>query len=354
MSRISESKRSASRDPDEVIRVQPDPDLHDFAAISACSAAAVGVPVIPLRPGTKAPLYTTGDGHLSGAIVDAERVLDETAEILQERGQRPGWGIVTGDRIAVLDLDGQQAEAWLERFGREHSDVMKWAAATVCVRTGRGVHLYGSLSHDVTVRNSAGKLADNVDVRGLGGYVVAPGSLHPSGVRYALDTDVAANAAAAADDPGALSGIFHDMRGSDGTFAVAEVAALTIPDELLDLMRAHEIEAVDTGSATSPQAAVSDDTEHAQRRLDGLVRAVRDAPRGQGNARLNWAAAKAAAHRLERSRSEPKLVDAYLSRPTTERPDERRREARATIASGWQWGSEHPEEAVRAGECRRE
>jgi hypothetical protein len=34
------------------------------------------------------------------------------------------------------------------------------------------------------LRNSAGKLGDNLDTRGEGGYVVAPGSNHASGNEY--------------------------------------------------------------------------------------------------------------------------------------------------------------------------
>jgi hypothetical protein len=50
---------------------------------------------------------------------------------------------------------------------------------TPIVETGRGSHLYFALPPDVVVRNSVGKLAPNVDIRGEGGQVVFVGSLHP-------------------------------------------------------------------------------------------------------------------------------------------------------------------------------
>lgn len=87
-------------------------------------------------------------------------------------------GIITGapSRMFVLDLDGPEAEQEAERNG--------WIKPTYGVVTSRGKHLYYQLPDDFEVPNSAGKLADHVDVRGEGGYVVGAGSVHPEGHRY--------------------------------------------------------------------------------------------------------------------------------------------------------------------------
>jgi len=323
----------------------PIPELHGSAAVSACSAACAGVPVIPLRPGTKMPLYPTGEKHLEGALRSGAQVLDLTAERLEMYGARPSWGIVTGERLAVLDLDGGPAAAWLDDIVRQHPEVAHWRDATVQVRTARGVHLYGAVPAGVTITGSSGKLAPLLDVRGVGAFVVAPGSRHPSGTWYELDTDAELNAAAAAVDPDALRALFHDMRGEGDTFTVAEVAALTLPLPLLALLR----DPPEDGPPT-PTAEVSDtrsiSTEEARRRFDGVVRKVQEADAGQGNATLAWAAGISAALGVDRAEAERELVGAIMTRRHAEDPRTREQEARRTIGSGWNWGRANPQSAL--------
>lgn len=91
-----------------------------------------------------------------------------------------------------------------------------------------------------------------------------------------------------------------------------------------------------------------------RRRLDGLARAVTDAPAGDGNSTLNWAAGKAAGIVItmpgapEAAEVRAALVAAYLARPNRDRKTEtaRRSEAEATAASGWKWGGTHPGRAL--------
>jgi hypothetical protein len=54
------------------------------------------------------------------------------------------------------------------------------------VRTGRGRHLYFWTSEPMSDKNHLLRAAGitEVDLRGLGGYVLAPGSLHASGAVY--------------------------------------------------------------------------------------------------------------------------------------------------------------------------
>jgi hypothetical protein len=104
--------------------------------------------------------------------------------------QQPHYniGVATGlvSRIFVLDIDGIDAEAELKKLETKHGML----PATVEAITGKGRHLYFRMP-DCALRNSAGKLARGIDVRGTGGYVLVPPSLHPSGRRYAWSVDTA-------------------------------------------------------------------------------------------------------------------------------------------------------------------
>src|SRR5487761_1238377 len=57
------------------------------------------------------------------------------------------------------------------------------------VHTARGLHMYFAWPAGLNPRNSASKLATGIDVRGTGGYVVIPPSVHPDGTQYAVVDD---------------------------------------------------------------------------------------------------------------------------------------------------------------------
>jgi len=91
-------------------------------------------------------------------------------------GRRRNIGIVTGkvSGIVVVDCDSAAAEAWAD---------VNLPTTPMMTRTSRGTHRFyrhpgGWISNNVKV----GQLA--LDVRGDGGYVVAPTSMHHTGVEY--------------------------------------------------------------------------------------------------------------------------------------------------------------------------
>jgi hypothetical protein len=95
-------------------------------------------------------------------------------------------GITTGPEsgLLVLDVDGAQGESSVAAFEKEHGPLPD----TFTVRTGGGgQHLYFTWPKGTDVRNSASKLALGLDIRGQGGYVVAPPSRHTSGGRYEVN-----------------------------------------------------------------------------------------------------------------------------------------------------------------------
>lgn len=91
-------------------------------------------------------------------------------------------GILTGSEsgILVLDVDGKQGEESLIELARHGCPLPD----TLTVRTGGGQHLCFLWPEGADVRNSQSKIAPGLDIRGQGGYVVAPPSLHACGRQY--------------------------------------------------------------------------------------------------------------------------------------------------------------------------
>ena len=92
-----------------------------------------------------------------------------------QRWPKANVGVVTGEKsgLVVLDQDGPEAE---EQLKDRH------LPPTPHAKTGKGVHRY-FVHPGGEVRNFARRLP-GLDLRGDGGYVVAPPSLHSSGRRY--------------------------------------------------------------------------------------------------------------------------------------------------------------------------
>jgi hypothetical protein len=92
-------------------------------------------------------------------------------------------GIATGAKsgVVVLDVDPDEGGALaLEDLLAEHGSLPETVES---LTGGGGRHLL--FQHPgVEMRNSASKLGAGLDIRGDGGYVIAPPSLHESGRRY--------------------------------------------------------------------------------------------------------------------------------------------------------------------------
>lgn len=145
----------------------------------AIAYAQRGWPVFPIERRGKRPLTQTG-------CKAASRSVDQIIE-WWTRWPHANVGIATGRGagLLVVDLDGPEGLAnWLELVARHGGD--NWR--TLAYRTGSGgMHL---LYQDHTaLPSSASKLADKIDTRGEGGYIVAPPSRHPNGNRYQLFID---------------------------------------------------------------------------------------------------------------------------------------------------------------------
>ena len=137
-----------------------------------------GLAVFPLAEGAKIPMAGS-HGHLEGSC---------EADVTRARWlkrQRANIGVATGagSGFWALDIDpkhgGEQSlRRLIERYGN--------LPPTVSVQTPNGgTHFWWHRAESgPEIRNSAGRVGPGIDVRGEGGYIVAPPSILSDGRRY--------------------------------------------------------------------------------------------------------------------------------------------------------------------------
>ena len=140
--------------------------------------ASMGLAVFPLRPNDKRPATEKG---CKAATTDIQQI-----ESWWNTSPSYNIGIATGGisgGLVVIDLDidedkGINGYESLKEWQRENGELPEtWTSVT-----GRGG--YHFLYKDgATSQNRVG-LYDGVDIRGEGGYIVAPPSIHPNGRQY--------------------------------------------------------------------------------------------------------------------------------------------------------------------------
>jgi hypothetical protein len=166
-----------------------------------------GLAVFPCRPRSKWPATPHGckDATLDEKLVKAWWTANPRANI----------AVATGEvsNVFVLDADGLDGQAQLGKLEAQHGELPH----TLQVITPRdGLHNYYRWP-GVLVRNSVSRVAPKVDVRGAGGYCLAPPSVHPSGRCYQWSVDSGDTIAAA---PAWLLGLIADF--GDGGAKPAE------------------------------------------------------------------------------------------------------------------------------------
>lgn len=155
----------------------------------ALGYAARGWRVLPLRSiksdgqcSCRRPSCRTPGKH---PLIDEwqKRATTDSGQIEEWWSKWPaaGIGIATGNGLVVIDVD--------PRNGGSESLKAFDVPDTYTVRTGSGgLHLYFQAGGKV--RNSAGTIANGIDLRGDGGFVVAPPTLHASGNHYEILKDL--------------------------------------------------------------------------------------------------------------------------------------------------------------------
>lgn len=129
-----------------------------------------GLRVIPLKPRGKKPLIAWKE-------FQEREPTEEEIESWWTKWPDANVGVVTGVNCIVVDADTNDTIRWIS----DNLPPTPWK-----VKTARGAHFYYGING--VVPNSVNEKG-KVDIRGRGGYVVAPPSVHPSGKLYQWKID---------------------------------------------------------------------------------------------------------------------------------------------------------------------
>lgn len=159
------------------------------------SLQKIGFNPIPLKHGTKE------------SIVNWKKYQTQKVKIQEcqkwDKGKH-NVAIITGkiSGIWVLDIDGEKGANTLKAHENQYGELPK----TVSAKTGKGKHYYFRYNaelgeiHNLAGASAHGEVMTGVDVRGDGGYVVAPPSLHENGNNYEWENSPFENEIADAPD----------------------------------------------------------------------------------------------------------------------------------------------------------
>jgi hypothetical protein len=206
---------------------------------------ANGLSVIPIKPRDKAPAISWRPYQKDApSVAEVRRWFEGTDNNI---------GVVTGKvsgNLVVLDFDDAKT---FEDFVKALSDDLKDVIAnTWRVRTSRGYHVYLRVDTDKVVPSVK---YNGVDVKAEGSYVVAPPSVHPSGVRYAfVEPDMPLSRVIRVVTPGQFSAVIETVRKVTG--AGAETAA---KDDAASSTDSPGVEPKDEGGSQGGAASSKED-----------------------------------------------------------------------------------------------
>ena len=198
------------------------PSMYD----AAIEYAKKGFAVFPLKYRDKVPLTRNG---CKDATTDAAQI-----KAWWQKYPNANIGLATGSvsqNVFVIDLDidedrGIDGYHSLEDWQREHGDFPEtWTAIT-----GRGgYHLY--YRGNGKIKNRAG-IIDGVDIRGNGGYVIAPPSIHKNGRRYEWEYSPDEFELAKADN-NVMYFLNHDDHRQSASFTMPNIVAAGQRNQML-------------------------------------------------------------------------------------------------------------------------
>ena len=133
----------------------------------------VTFPLCPVLAATEGAPASCGCGNLECERAGKHALVPAWTELTESVECPPGCGLAVlcgaVSRLVVVDLD------------RADADIPGELPETYTVRTARGLHLYYELPEGAIVRT---RHLDGWDIQGEGAFVVGPGSIHRTGVKY--------------------------------------------------------------------------------------------------------------------------------------------------------------------------
>jgi putative DNA primase/helicase len=139
---------------------------------AALCYARLGWPVLPLRPRSKVPLTRHG---YKDATTDERTILSWWT-----RWPNANVGVATGAASGVVVLDVDPRHGGLESLQELLDRHGPMPQTPIAETGGGGLHYYFAARGGVRSR----QLAPGLELKGDGGYIVVPPSLHPSGKPY--------------------------------------------------------------------------------------------------------------------------------------------------------------------------
>lgn len=129
---------------------------------------SLGFSVIPLKPKSKEPLITWKE-------FQSRKATESEVREWFQKWPEMNIGVVTGiiSNVCVVDLDGPEGLVSTQRLN---------LTSTLFTITGNGRQLW--FKQPNTPVTNAVRTYPGVDIRGDGGFVVVPPSVHPNGKRY--------------------------------------------------------------------------------------------------------------------------------------------------------------------------
>lgn len=315
------------------------PDREQLLA-AALAYAGAGWPVLPCSPANKRPLVAADKDPATGTPIRGTGGLSKSS--IDKATIRRWWtehpramiGLAMGaNRTFVLDFDPRHdagtGEEWtLERLKGELEAQMGCAlppSLTAYTPSG-GVHVWLSWPDDggAAIRNR-GNLPEHVDVRGAGGYVIAPPSARADGGGYRW-----------------IRGCGEDGAPDFGRIAEA-------PAALVKILRGpkaappREDGAGGGDSAARPPAAGVNERQrkYALAVLDNTIRSIEQAGSGTRNQALNDGAYTVARLVAAGALSEGMRAEVLAAGHRNPGRDDRG-QVEATFESGWRAGLENP------------